>query len=168
MGCLCKFLNIQNRQCRIGDGLAEDRLRIVLECRLQLLLRAVGGDKRGRDAHLGHRDRNQVEGSAINGGRRNDVIPALADIEQRKEIRCLTGAGQHAGGSAFQRRNLRCHIIVRGVLKSRIEIAARFQIEQLAHIFAGIIFEGCRLNNRDLPRLTVSRTIPCLHTFGSN
>ena len=92
----------------------------------------------------------------------------LTDIEQREEICCLPRTCQHTCRTALQRRDLGRHVIVCRVLQSCIEIAGSFQIKEFPHILAGIVFEGCRLNDRDFPRLPVPRAIACLHTFGSD
>ena len=81
-----KLFNIQHRQRRVGDGLAEHRPRLGAEGSLQFLLGAVRGDKGRADPHLRHGHRDQVEGPTIDRGGRNDVAAALADIEQCEEI----------------------------------------------------------------------------------
>ena len=41
----------------------------------------------------------------------------------------------------------------RGVGEAGVEIAVCFEVEETAHVFAGCVFEGGGLHNRDLARL---------------
>ena len=129
MGNFRKLFNVQNRQCRIGNGLSEHRFCIRTEGCHQFLFRGIRIHKRHIDSHPLHGDRNQIKRPAINAGGRYNMIPCSADIEQGKEIGCLSAAGQHPCCTAFQFCNLGRHIIIRGVLQSRIKITGRFQIK---------------------------------------
>ena len=94
------------------------------------------------------------------------MIAAGADVEDGVEGSRLTGGGQHGGSTAFQSGDAGGDGIVCGVLEPGVEIAGGFQIEELAHVFAGVIFEGGALNNRDLAGFAVFRGIACMEAFG--
>ena len=91
MGRLCELLDVQHRQRRIGDRFPEYGFRVLLKCRVQLLLGTVRIHEGYIYAHFLHGYRNQVIGSAVNAGRSHNVAACLADIKQGKEIRGLSG-----------------------------------------------------------------------------
>ena len=166
VGCGGKTLNVQHGQRRVSDGLTENGLGVGLEGRVQFLVTGVGGDKGGGNAHLGHGHGNQVEGAAVDGGRRYDVIPRVADVEQRKEVGSLPGAGQHAGGAALQLGDLGGHMVAGGIGQTGIKVAVRLQIKQLAHLIGAVILKSSALDNGDLPRLAVAGRVTALYTDG--
>ncbi|CAN4040231.1 HTH-type transcriptional regulator immR, partial [Dysosmobacter welbionis] len=86
VGGLGELLDVQHRQGRVGDGLAEHRLGVGPEGGFQLLVGAVRGDEGDLDTHFRHGDGDQIEGTAVDGGRGDDVVPAGADVEQREEV----------------------------------------------------------------------------------
>ena len=96
------------------------------------------------------------------------MVAAAGDIEHRVEVRSLTGGGQHAGGAAFQRRDLCRDGVIGRVLQARVEIAARLQVKKLGHLVAGGIFEGGGLDDGDLPGLAVSGRVARLYALGAD
>ena len=116
MRSLGKFLNIQHRQRRIGDGLAEYRLGVGPEGGLQLLLRAVRGDEGELDAHPLHGDGEEVKGPPIDGAGGYHMVPAGGDIEYGVEVGCLTGGGEHPRRTALQLGDLPRHVVAGGIL----------------------------------------------------
>ena len=96
------------------------------------------------------------------------MVAAGGDVEQREEVGRLTGGGEHGGGAALQRGDLRGHEVVGGVLEPGVEIAAGLQIEELAHVLAGGVFERGGLDDGDLARLAVSGGVAALHAYGSD
>ena len=165
---ICKFLKVKNRQRRVGDGFAENSLRVRLECCLKLFLCAVRGDKSKFDSHLAHCYIEQVECAAVDGSTGNNVITGICDIEYRKEVRCLSAGSQHTGGTALHSCDFGRNIVVGRVLKPCIEISGSLQVEKFRHVSARIIFESCALINRNLSRLTVFRSVTTLHAFCLN
>ena len=166
VGCIGKLFNIQHRQGGVGNGFAKDSLGVGLERGVQLFLGTVRRDKGGGNAHLCHGDGDQVEGAAVNGAGRNDVVARVADVEQGKEVCSLTAAGQHCGRAAFQLTDLFGHKVAGGVLQTGIEIAVGFQIEQLAHVLTGGVLKGGGLDNGDLAGFAIAGGITALHTDG--
>ena len=71
----------------VGDGLAEDRLRVGAEGGLELGLRAIGCHERAAHAHALERVREQVERSAVDSGARDDVVARTRDVEDGEEVR---------------------------------------------------------------------------------
>ena len=92
------------------------------------------------------------------------MITRAADIEDRKEIRRLTGGSQHRCRAAFQFRNFCRHRVIRRILKSGIKITVCLQIKELRHRLTGIIFKCRRLINRKNSRLPAFRAITRLYT----
>ena len=93
------------------------------------------------------------------------MISAGCQIENRKHIGCLSRACKHCSGSAFKCRNLAGNIVIGRVLKSGIEISAGLQIEELTHIFTGVILKSSALNNGYHTGFAVFRFVSCLNTF---
>ena len=155
VGGVGKALDVKYDQGRVGDRLAEDRLGLGTEGRLQLLVGAVGVDKGEVDAHAAHGDIEEIEGTAVDRGRDDDMVSAAGEVEDREEGGRLAGGGQHGRGAALKRGDLGRHHIVGGVLQSGIKISLRLEVKELAHILAGVIFEGRALNDGDHSRLAV-------------
>ena len=166
VGSLGKTLDVQHCQGRIGDGLAEHSPGVGTEGGFQLLIRAVGVDKGGVDAHALHGDTQQIEAAAVDGGAGHDMIAAGSDIKQSKKGGSLAGAGEHGGSAALQSRDLGGDHVTGGVLQTGVEIALSLQIKELAHILGGGIFEGGALVNGDLPGLAVFRAVAGLDAQG--
>ena len=159
-------LDVQNGQGGVGDGLAEDRLGVGTEGGVHLFVGAVGGDEGEVDSHLLHGDRKQVEGPAVDGAGRHDMVPACGNVEDGVEVGRLAGGGEHGGGSALQLGNFGRDVVVGGVLEASIKITAGLKVEELAHVLAGIVFEGGALNNGHLPRFAVARAVAPLYAAG--
>ena len=166
VGCIGKLLNVQHGQGRVCDGLAEHHLGVGLECGVQFFLGAQRINKGGFNAHFLHGDGDQVEGAAVNGAGRNDVVARVADVEQGKEVGCLAGTGQHTGGAALQFGNLGGDGIAGGVLQAGIKITAGLQVKQFAHIVGAIIFESGALHNGNLAGFAVAGGIAALYAQG--
>ena len=163
-----KFFNVQHRQRRIGDGLAENGLRIGTEGCVQLLRCAVRLHKGEVHAHALHGHGKEIVAAAVNAGGGHHMIPAGGDVEHGIEIGRLTGGGEHGRRAALQRRDFGCHCVVGGILQPGVEIAAGLQIEELPHVAAGSVFEGGALNDRHLPGFAAAGSIACLYAFGSD
>ena len=166
VGSLGKLFNVQHGQGGVCDGLTEHHLGVGLEGSVQLLLGAQGVYKGGSDAHFSHGDRDEVEGAAVDGAGSHDVVTGLAEVEQGKEVGCLTAGGEHGGGAALQLADLFGYHVAGGVLQTGIEIAVCLQIEQLAHVLAGGVLEGGGLDDGDLTGLAIAGGVAALHTDG--
>ena len=158
-----EFLNVQHGQRGIGDGLAVHGLRVGAEGGVQLLRAAVGVDERDLDTHALHRDGEEVEAAAVDARRAHQMVARADDVEDRKEDRRHPGARQHGGCAALKRGDARRDGVVRRVLQAGIEIAARLQIEELAHLGAALVFEGGALNDGDLAGFAVFGAVACLY-----
>ena len=164
MGALRELLDVQHRQGRIRYGLPEHCLCVVPESGVQLLLGGVRAQEGDVYAHPLHGDRYQIESAPVYSAGGDDMVAAAADIEQRVEIGRLAAAGQHSSRAALQLGNLRRHIVISGVLEPGIKVAAGLQVEELAHLLAGVVFERSALNDGNLARLPVSRRVASLYT----
>ena len=156
-------LDIEHVERGVGDRLAEDRLGVGLERRLELLVSAVGGHERALDAHALHGVRDEVVRAAVDGGARHHVISLAQDVEQREEVRRLAGARQHASGTALELGDLCRNGVVGGVLQTGVEISRLLEVEQTTHVLGRIVLPRRRLVDGDLTGLTVAGTIAALH-----
>ena len=161
-----KFFNVQHRQSRIGDGLAEDRLGIGAEGGVQLLLGAVGIDEGDLDAHALHGDGKQVEGAAVDGGGGDDMVAAAGNVEHGEEVGGLAGACEHCRSAALQGGDLCRHGIAGGIAQAGIEIAVILQVKEPSHGVGGLIAESSTLNDGNLARFSVFRRITGLDAQG--
>ena len=166
VGRLGKALDIQHGEGGVGDGLAEHGLGVGPEGGLQLLVGAVGLHEGKLDAHLLHGHGKQVIGAAVDGGGGHHMVTAVGDVEHSIEVGRLAGGGEHGGGSTLHVADLGRHHVVGGVLQAGIEISAGLQVEQLAHVLAGVIFKCGGLDNGDLAGLAVARRIAALDALG--
>ena len=166
VGRIGKLFDVQHGQGGVGDGLAEDRLGVGPEGSVQLFLGAQRVHEGGLDAHLFHGDRDQVEGAAVDGAGRHDVVARLAEVEQGEEVRGLAAAGEHGGGAALQLADLLGHQVAGGILQAGIEVTVSFQVEQLAHVLAGGVLEGGGLDDGDLAGFAVAGGVTALHADG--
>ena len=168
VGRLGKLLDIQDGEGRVGDGLAKDRLGVGPEGGVQLLLRALGIHEGELDAHALHGDGKQVKGPAVDGGGGDDVVSAACNVEDGIEVGRLPGGQQHGGGAPLQGADLGRHRIVGGVLESGIEVTAGLQVEQLAHLLAGLIAEGGGLDDGEIAGLAVAGPVTGVEAVGGD
>ena len=168
MRSLRELLDVENSQGGICDGLAENRLGVRLERRVQLLGSAVGAYEREINAHLAHGNVEQIERTAVDRAGSDYVVSAACDVEHREEVRSLTRRSQHCGGTALKLGYLSGNGVVRGVLKAGVEVSAGFKVEQLAHVLTGGVLEGGALDYRHLPGFAVSGSVASLDAFGSH
>ena len=168
VGRLGKLLDVQHSEGGVGDGLAKDGLGVGSEGGVQFLLRALGIHEGKLDAHALHGDGKQVEGPAVDGGGGDDVVAAARDVEDGIEVGRLSGGQQHGGGASLQGADLGRHRVVGGVLESGIEVTAGLQVEQLAHLLAGLIAEGGGLYDGEVAGLTIAGTIAGVEAVGGD
>ena len=161
-----KSFNVQHRQGRVGDGLAEDRLGVGAEGSIQFILSAFGVDEGDLDAHALHGDGKQVEGAAVDGGGGDDMVAAAGNVKHGEEVGGLAGACEHCRSAAFQGGDLCRHGIAGGIAQAGIEIAVILQVKEPSHGVGGLIAEGGALNDGDLARLAVFRRITGLDAQG--
>ena len=166
VGRFGKFLDIENGEGGVGDRFAENGFGLGTEGRVEFFLGAVGRNEGEVDAHALHRNGKEVIGAAVDRRRGHDVVAGGGDVEHGKEAGRLTRRGQHGRRAAFEFADLGRDGIAGGVLQAGIEIAAGFQVKQLAHIAAGSVFEGRALDDRDLTRFAVAGRIATLDAFG--
>ena len=163
---LGELFDVQHGEGRVGDGLTKHDLGIGLEGSIQLFLAAQRVHEGGGNAHLLHGDGDEVEGAAVDGAGRHDVVACLAEIEQRKEVGGLTAGRQHGGGAAFQLADLFRHHIAGGVLQAGVEVAVGLEVEQPAHVLAGSVLERSGLDDGDLAGFAVAGGVAALHADG--
>ena len=161
-----KLFDVQHGEGRVCDGLAEHDLGVGPEGGVQFFLGAQGVYKGGGDAHLFHGDRDEVEGTAVDGAGGHDVVACFAQVEQGEEVGGLTAAGEHGSRAALQLADLLGDKVAGGVLEPRVEVALGFQVEQLAHILAGGVLEGGGLDDGDLAGFAVAGGVTALHADG--
>ena len=164
MGRRSETLDIENGERRVGDCLAEHALSVRSKRRLKLLLGSVGGYEGALDAHAVHGVGEQVVAAAVNRGARHHMVTVTRDVEHGEEVRRLAGAREHSRGTALELGDLRCHVIVRGVLQTRVEVAGFLEVEEAPHVLRGIVLPRRGLIDGNLTRLGIAGMIAALHT----
>ncbi len=152
-----KFLDIQNYQRRIGDGLRKHALRIRPEGLRYLFLRSIRIHHGTFDPHLFHGTGEQIKSTTVYGRRKHHMISRFADIEHRIVTCRLAGRSEHRRHAALQLTDLGRNTVVGGVLQPAVEITVLLQIKKTPHLLRRLIFESRTLTNRQHPRLPVLR-----------
>ena len=161
-------LDVEHRQGRIRDGLAEDALGVGAEGGRQLLIGAVRIHEGALQPHAGHGVGEQVVGATVDGRGGHHMIARAGNVEHGEEVRRLARGGEHGRRAPFQRSDLGRHRVVGGVGQTRIEVTGLLQIEQTAHVLGGVVLPGGVLVNRHLARLAVAGPPAALHAGGSD
>ena len=161
-----KLLNIEHFERRIGDCLTKQRFRVRAESSRNLFFIGIGADECDVDAQFFHCHPKEVERSAIDGRRTDEVIACLADIEYGIEIGSLPAGSQHGSHTSFKGGNLGSYGIVRRILQAGIEVTALFKIEQTGHLLTGFVFKSSTLIDGQHARLALFRSPSCLYTQG--
>ena len=86
-----ELLNVEHVDAWIGDGFPEQTFRIRPESLVYFLFRSVGIHERTFDSELLHGYSEQVESSAVYGGRADEMVARLTDIEDGVKVCCLAG-----------------------------------------------------------------------------
>ena len=119
-----KTLNVKHIAAGVRNSLSEKALGVGAEGRFYLLVAGIGVDEGTLYAHLGQCYSEEVVGASVDGVGRHDMVAGLADIEDGKEVGCLTAAGKHGCHSALQLCHFHGYGVIGGVSKSGVEIAA--------------------------------------------
>ena len=157
VGKLRESFQVENLAGGVCHRLSEEALGIRAEGLLDFFVAGILVHERAFDAELLHGDAEEVAGTTVNSAGADEVVARLADVEHGKEVRRLTGAGEHRCHTAFHRRNLGRHGIVGGVLQARVEVAASLQVEQVGHGVAGLVLESGALVDGEDARFAVFR-----------
>ena len=160
--------DIEDRECRVGDGLAEHALGVGSERRLEFFVARVRRHEGALQAHAAHGVGEQVVGAAVDGGACHHVVSRAGDVEDGEEVRRLAGARQHGGGTALEFGDLCGHVVVRWVLQAGVEVTRLLEIEQAAHMLGGVVLPRGGLVDRHLAGLSVPGTVAALHAGRSD
>ena len=140
-------LDVEDLYAGVGDGLPEDQLGVGLDGGLNFLVAGVGTQEGDADAQFGKAHAQQVEGAAVDVVGGDDMVPGAGDVEHREEIGGLARRREDGTHAALQVVDLGRHGVYRGVLQTGVEVAALFQVEELAHLVRRFIFKGSALND---------------------
>ena len=165
---LGKALNIEHGKGRVGNRLAKDELGIGLKGCLQLLIGAVGGDKRASHAHAAHGVGEQVIRTAVDSRARDHVITGTGHVKDREEVRGHARTREHRSGAALHLADLGGNQIARGILQTAVEVARLLQVKQLAHVLGRVVFPRGGLVDGHLARLRIARMIAALNARGTD
>ena len=154
---LRELRNVEHHAGRIRDRLAEHALGVRAERLRDLRRRRVRAHERKVDAQLLQRDREEVEGAAVDLRRTDNVVARVAEVEDRVRRGRLARTREDRGHAALERADLLRDLVVRRVRKARVEVAALLQVEEVGHLLARLVLESGRGVDRHLPRLALLR-----------
>ena len=92
------------------------------------------------------------------------MVTRTADIKCSKVIGCLAGGCEHCRNTALQFTDFCRNRIICRVCQSCIKISILLKIKETSHLFAGGIFKGCALVNREHPWFSILRSPSALDT----
>ena len=159
---------VEHRERRIRDRLAEHGLRVRTEGSLKLLVGAVRRDERTLETHATHRVGEQVVRAAVDGRAGHHVIARTRDVEHGEEVRSLPRRREHGRRAALELGDLGRHGVVGGILQARVEVPGLLEVEQAAHVLARVELPGGGLVDGQLARLAVAGTVAALHASGAD
>ena len=147
--------NVDDVVLRVGEGLAEEGLGVVLH-RRGPGIEVVGiVDERDGDAHLGEGVVEQVEGAAVQGCRGDDVVAGFADRQDRKRLSGLAGRnGERTGnadgrlGAALECRHPSLEDALGRVHDAGVDVAHLGEREEVRCVLGAVERERRRLVDR--------------------
>ena len=129
MGKLCVTLDIKHHQCGVGNRLPEEQAGVFVDMSGNLFVGHFRGDKAHLNAQLFQGDGKQVDGSAVNGGHTDDVLPGRGNVENGKEVSGLPGRTKHGAGPTFKVGYLFLHGVHRRVGDAGIHMPRHLQVK---------------------------------------
>ena len=148
----------------IGDRLGEDELRAAVNQFFDLLGGRIRVEEAALDAVFRQRDRKEVEGTAVDRRRGDDVVARVAQGQREQRDRRHAGRAADRRDAALQLGNFALECGDRRVREARIKITVRFQIEQIRHPLRAVIIERGALHDGRDAGLTRLRAVTALYT----
>jgi hypothetical protein len=152
-----ELLDVQDRERGVGDGFAEDRAGVGAEGGLDLVFGGVGVDEGDVDAEFLQGHVEEVRGAAVDGAGGDEVVAAVAEVQDRDERGGLAGGGHQGADAALEGGQLLFRGFGRGVAEARVEVAGRFEVEEVSDVFAAVVLERGALEDGQHARLAVFR-----------
>lgn len=135
-------LQVKNLAGGVSHSFTEDALGVGAESHLDFFVGSVLVDEGAFDAQLLHGNAEEVAGTAVDCGSRNEVVTGFADVEHGVEVCSLTGRGEHGTYATFQLSDLGGNSVVGGVLETGVEVAGFLQVEQVSHLGGSVVLES--------------------------
>ena len=157
---------VEHLDGRVSDGLGEDHLRLIVDQLFDLFGGGVGVEKAGLDAHFGQGDGEQIEGAAVDGGRRDDIVACPTHGEGGESGGGHAGSAADRRGAPLQRRNFAFKCGHGGVGKAGIKVAVSLQIEKVCHLLRVCVIIGRALRDGRDALAARLRAIAALHAKG--
>ena len=165
VGRLCKFFNVKHHQRGVGNGFRQHTSCIFLKSLAEGFIVRIRIHDSAGNSHFLHCYGDEVEGAAVNGGRKHHMAARLTDIEHRIIVSGLAGGCEHGRHAALQLADLLRNTVIGGVLEPGVKIAVLLQIEKASHLLGGIVFiSGCLIDGKD-PGFPVSGLPARLDTY---
>ena len=127
-------LDVEDVALRVADGLAEERLGVVLHQRLPGLRVVRVLDEGDRDAELGQRVVQQVVGAAVQRGGGDDVVAGLGEVQDRQRRRGLPAGHRERRDAALERGDALLERVLRRVHDPRVDVAELGQREEVGGV----------------------------------
>jgi hypothetical protein len=127
-------LQVEHVALRVADGLAEERLGVLLHRGAPGVGVVVVLDERHLDTELRERVAQQRVGAAVEAGRRDDVVAGLGDVGQRAGRGRLARCEQQRADTALERGQPLLDGVLRRVHDARVDVARLRQAEQVGGV----------------------------------
>ena len=129
-------LNVNQRGVGVADGLDKNHARIVPNRRLENVNALGRVDERGFDTEVGQRVFKEIERSAVNGGRRDDVLPfvreSLRNVGDCRRARSYCQSRR----AAFKSRNAFFQDVLRRIRQTPVNVAGVAKSETIRRVLA--------------------------------
>ena len=133
---------------RVTQGFEVDGAGIVIDGFAEVFGIALI-DEFGLDAVLGERVVEQVIGSAIQAGRRNDILTGFDDVHDRQRFSSLSGGDRQGTSAPFEQCEAFFQHVGGGVHQAGVDVPEFLQAEQSGRVISIIKGVGGRLVDRN-------------------
>ena len=161
------LLNVEYGQCRVCQRLTEYCLGVGLEQLLNLVLVCLSIGPDAFDAQFLERNTEQVDGTAVNGGRCDEAVASRAQVQDRQQGSCLTGRGQHRANAALECCDLLFNRVTGRVCKARVHKLGG-HIEERRDLCGRVKAIGRGLHDGQSAGAAVFRLVALMQALGFN
>jgi hypothetical protein len=141
--------DVEHVRLRVADRLREEQLRVGTDRTAPLVEVVLVLDEGRLDAELRERVLEEVEGTAVDGARRHDVVARLRDVQDREGLGSLSARDEQGARAALERGDALLGDVLRGVHDAGVDVARLGEREQVRrvirvaeHVCRGLVERG--------------------------
>ena len=160
-----KTLDVKNRKRGVRQRFTENKTGFAVDEFFDFLIRALNVEIPCLDTHFFKGFGKQVDRSAVDFARGENVFSAVADVEHRNHVCRLTGRGQNCAHAALKSVYLVGDGRKGGIGYSGVKVCVKLEIKGLSHILAGVIGKGGGLINGEHAGFACAGSIVSLYAY---